>query len=166
MGKLLSELYVTYKFEKLIVIAHSMGGMISRSLINHIVKTDTGNKADVLFITISTPWGGHQAAQFGVDYAPAVIPSWVDMVPNSLFQQALFQTPWPDSIKYYLLFSFKGGRNPFTNGNDDGTVSLVSQLKPEAQQAAVKSFGFNEDHTSILKSPQVSKNINQILLSF
>ena len=166
VGKFLSELYVTYKFKKLIVIAHSMGGMISRSLINHIIETDTRNKANLLFITISTPWGGHQAAQFGVDFAPAVIPSWIDMVPNSPFQQALFQTPWPDSIKYYLLFSFKGGRNPFTNGNDDGTVSLVSQLRPEAQQAAVKSFGFNEDHTSILKSPHVSKKIRQILLSF
>ena len=166
VGKLLGEVFVTYKFEKLIVIAHSMGGMISRSLINHIVETDTRQNANILFITISTPWGGHQAAQFGVDYAPAVIPSWIDMVPNSPFQQALFQTPWPDTIKFYLLFGFKGGRNPFTNGNDDGTVSLVSQLRPEAQQAAIKSFGFNEDHTSILKSPQVSKKIRQILLTF
>ena len=143
-----------------------MGGMISRSLINHIAERDTHQKANLLFITISTPWGGHQAAQFGVDFAPAVIPSWVDMVPNSPFQQTLFQTPWPDRMKYYLFFSFKGGRNPFTNGNDDGTVSLISQLKPEAQEAAVKLFGFNEDHTSILKSIQVSKKINQILLSF
>ena len=143
-----------------------MGGLISRSLINDIVEKDARHNAKMMFITISTPWGGHQAAQFGIDFAPAVIPSWVDMVPNSPFQQTLFQTPWPDRMKYYLFFSFKGGRNPFTNGNDDGTVSLISQLKPEAQEAAVKSFGFNEDHTSILKSPQVSEKINEILLSY
>ena len=165
MDKLLTEVFVTHKFNKFVVIAHSMGGMIARSLINHIVERDARYKPQILFITISTPWGGHQAAQFGVDFAPAVIPSWVDMVPNSPFQQTLFQTPWPERMKYYLLFSFKGGRNPFTNGNDDGTVSLISQLKPDAQEAAVHSFGFNEDHRSILKSSEVSKKINQILLS-
>jgi triacylglycerol esterase/lipase EstA (alpha/beta hydrolase family) len=166
LDKALTEVFVTHKFKKLIVIAHSMGGLITRSLINHIVERDARYKPQILFITISTPWGGHQAAQIGIDFAPAVIPSWVDMVPNSPFQQTLYQTPWPDRMNYYLFFSFKGGRNPFTNGNDDGTVSLISQLKPEAQEAAVKSFGFNEDHTSILKSPQVSRKINQILLSF
>lgn len=166
LRKILSEVYVKHKFEKLLVIAHSMGGLISRSLINHIVERDTLHKANILFITISTPWGGHQAAQIGVDRAPAVIPSWVDMVPNSPFQQKLFQTPWPNRMKYYLFFGFKGGRNRFTNGNDDGTVSLISQLKPEAQEAAVKLYGFDEDHTSILKSPNVSEKINQILVSF
>ncbi|UCE63812.1 MAG: alpha/beta fold hydrolase, partial [Nitrospirota bacterium] len=166
LGKILDEISVKNKFEKLIVIAHSMGGLISRSLLNHIVERDVHHKDKILFITISTPWGGHQAAQIGVAHAPAVIPSWVDMVPNSPFQQTLFQTPWPNRMKYYLLFSFKGGRNPFTNGNDDGTVSLISQLKPEAQETAVKSFGFNEDHTSILKSSKVSGKINKILLAF
>jgi hypothetical protein len=71
--------------------------------------------------------GRTPGCQIGVDHAPAVIPSWFDMIPNSPFQQALFQMPLSNHIEYYLFFSFKGGRNPFTNGNDDGTVSLVSQ---------------------------------------
>ena len=166
IGNNLSEIYVRYKFEKLAVVAHSMGGLISRSLLNLVAESEYSEDFDLQLITISTPWGGHYAAKIGVDYAPAVIPSWEDMVPDSPFQQSLFQTPWPDSMKYYLLFSFKGGRNPFTNGNDDGTVSLISQLKPEAQKAAVKSFGFNEDHTSILKSSEVSETINLILSSY
>ena len=165
MKDLINEIYVTYKFKKIVVIAHSMGGLISRSLLNHNAKADDQYQFKILFITLSTPWGGHQAAQLGVDFAPAVIPSWVDMVPGSPFQQSLFQTAWPDRMEFYLLFSFKGGRNPFTNGNDDGAVSLISQLKMDAQEAAVNSFGFNEDHRSILKSSEVSKKINQILLS-
>ena len=85
----LSEVFVNQKFEKLIVIAHSMGGMIARSLLNVVAQTYEVEHGEIMFITLSTPWGGHQAAQIGVDYAPAVIPSWVDMVPGSPFQQRL-----------------------------------------------------------------------------
>ena len=65
-----------------------------------------------------------------------------------------------------FFFSFKGGHNPFTNGNDDGTVSLVSQLKPEAQDAAIKTIGFNEDHESILRTQQVTEKIGTLLIDF
>jgi len=151
---------------KIVVIAHSMGGLVSRSLVNMIVEKDVEQKFRVLFLTLSTPWGGHQAAQMGVEYGPAVIPSWIDMIPNSPFQQALFQTPLSSKIDYYLYFSFKGGHNPFTNGNDDGTVSLVSQLKAEAQDAAIKTIGFNEGHVSILRSPQVMAKVGALLQTF
>jgi len=110
--------------------------------------------------------GSHQAAQIGVEYAPAVIPSWLDMVPDSPFQRTLFQTPLPDNFEYYLFFSFQGGHNLFTNGNDDGTVSLVSQLRAEAQDAAIKTFGYNEDHMSILRSEDVAKKLNALLTTF
>ncbi len=162
----LSEILVKNKFKKLVVIAHSMGGLVSRSLINTIVEKDVELKFRVLFVTLSTPWGGHQAAQIGVDHAPAVIPSWIDMIPNSPFQQTLFQTRLSDHIEYYLFFSFKGGHNPFTNGNDDGTVSLLSQLKTEAQDAAIKTIGFNEDHTSILRAPHAIEKIEALLTTF
>ncbi len=162
----LSKILVNNKFKKLVIIAHSMGGLVSRSLVNTIVQKDVEQQVKLLFLTLSTPWGGHQAAQIGVDYAPAVIPSWLDMVPDSPFQRTLFQTPLPDNIEYYLFFSFKGGRNLFTNGNNDGTVSLVSQLRAEAQEAAIKTFGFNEDHMSILLSQDVAKKMGALLTTF
>ncbi len=162
----LSKVLVPNKFEKLVIIAHSMGGLISRSFVNTIVQKDVEQPLKVLFLTMSTPWGGHQAAQIGVDHAPAVIPSWIDMVPHSPFQQALFQTRLSDNIEFHLFFSFKGGRNPFTNGNDDGVVSLVSQLKAEAQDAAIKTVGFNEDHTSILHSLYAATKIEELLTTF
>ena len=88
------------------------------------------------------------------------------MIPNSPFQQKLFKTPLSDHVSYYLFFSFKGGHNPFTNGNDDGTVSLVSELKAEAQDAAIKVIGFNEGHDSLLRSPEVSQKMQMILTDF
>jgi hypothetical protein len=69
-------------------------------------------------------------------------------------------------IEYYLFFSIKGARNPFTNGNDDGTVSLVSQLKPEAQDSTIKTVGFNENHPSILHSPHTTAKIRTLLTIF
>jgi len=169
LSQSLSKIFVTYKFNRFVVIAHSMGGLVSRSFMNTIVQKDVEQRFKqfkLLFLTLSTPWGGHQASQIGVDYAPAVIPSWLDMVPDSPFQRTLFHTPLPDNIYYYLFFSFKGGLNPFTNGNDDGTVSLVSQLRAEAQEAAIKTFGFNEDHMSILLSQDVAKKIGALLTTF
>jgi len=164
--QLLSKVFVTHKFKKFVVIAHSMGGLISRALVNTIVEKDVEQKLRVLFLTISTPWGGHQAAPIGVEYAPALIPSWIDMIPNSPFQQALFQTPLSDHIDYYLLFSFKGGQHTFGHKNDDGTVSLESQLKAEAQDAAIKTIGFNEDHESILSSSHATAKIVTLLTTF
>ncbi len=99
-----------------------MGGLVSRGLVNIIVQKDVEHQLQVLFLTISTPWHGHQGAQIGVDWAPIVIPSWIDMIPDSPFQRTLFHTSLPDNIEYYLFYSFKGGYNPFTNGSDDGTV--------------------------------------------
>ena len=162
----LSEIFVNYKFNKLVLIAHSMGGLVSRSFVNTLARKDVERQFKLLFLTLSTPWGGHQAAQIGVEYAPAVIPSWLDMVPDSPFQRTLFQTPLPDNFEYYLFFSFKGGRNLFTNGNDDGTVSLVSQLRAEAQDAAIKTLGYNEDHMSILRSQDVAEKLNALLTTF
>lgn len=169
LAQSLTKVLVVNKFNKIVVIAYSMGGLVARSFINTLVQKDVEHRFKqftLLFLTLSTPWGGHQAAQIGVDYAPAVIPSWLDMVPDSPFQRTLFHTPLPDNIDYYLFFSFKGGRNPFTNGNDDGTVSLVSQLRPEAQEAAIKTFGVNEDHMSILLSQDVTKKIETLLITF
>jgi len=73
------------------------------------VGKDIEKKLRVLFLTLSTPWGGHQAAQIGVEHAPAVIPSWIDMIPNSPFQKSLFQTPLSDQIDYYLFLALKAG---------------------------------------------------------
>lgn len=45
----------------------------------------------------------------GVDYAPAVIPSWIDMIPHSPFQQTLFQAPLSSQIDYYLFLALRAG---------------------------------------------------------
>lgn len=148
-----------------VIIAHSMGGLVSRGLVNLVVKElqKDGEESKLsLFISISSPWRGHESAQVGVEYSPAVIPSWIDMVPGSEYQETLFATAWQAIIDNHLLFSYKGKGNQKT-GNNDGVVSLASQLYPKAQQVADRIYGFNENHTDILKSESVASTINAIL---
>jgi len=68
----MSEIYVTHKFHSMIFVAHSMGGLVSRAIVNFGIHQGVG-QAIKAFITISTPWGGHQAAQMGVERSLAVI---------------------------------------------------------------------------------------------
>ena len=161
----LSEILIHNKPENIVIIAHSTGGLVSRGLINLTIgKMEEEEKYfRGLFITIATPWRGHRGACVGVKHSPVVIPSWIDMVPGSPYQEALFERSLPEYINYYLLFGFKGSLDPFIKGNNDGTVSLASALYFKAQKEAVKVYGFNKDDVSILRDKTVSDTINQIL---
>lgn len=156
------KLKVKYGFDSLYVVAHSMGGLLSRGFINKYVATGDVETIGVL-ITLSTPWQGHAAAQVGVNRAPTVIPVWYDLVPGSPYIESLFESTAPDCFPYYLLFSYRGRGSIRSKDNSDGTVTLLSQLSLPAQDEAERVLGFNEDHTSILRSKTVFDRVNQIL---
>jgi len=154
-----------YKFDNIIIIAHSMGGLVSRSAINHLSKMKYPGSIK-LFVSISTPWGGHSAAAQGIKHAPAVVPAWYDMAPESPFIASLYETPLPKGTNFYLIFSHKsrsGMSNLFKSGNNDGVVTLRSQLSLPAQKAAVKTYGLFEDHVLILSSKTTSDTLNGFL---
>jgi pimeloyl-ACP methyl ester carboxylesterase len=156
----LYDLYRKYQFESLYVVAHSMGGLVSRSVI--IEKSDNFHDAIKLFVSISTPWGGEARAKTGVDNSPAVIPSWKDVVPDSEFIKRVFATKIDPSIRYYLFFGHKGGGSLFRQNNDN-TVTLESMLDLRAQADALKVSGLNEDHVSILSSPEMMTQFKAVL---
>ncbi len=159
---LLNELDARHDFKQLHIVAHSMGGLVGRSLIN--LYNDEKNDIQIdRLITISTPFAGHQAAAMGLKYAPAIIPVWNDVAPGSEFLNRLFLKPLPDNLSHYLLFSFEGNSRFTGKNNNDGVVSIASELRPEAQDEAVLIRGYAEGHLSILKNQSVSTLINQIL---
>lgn len=164
MAKTLDEIVMTlhgrYHFDTICVTAHSMGGLIARSFILKNLKRD--NRYIRLFISLSTPWHGHEAAALGVEYAPVAVPSWFDMVTDSPFQEEIFSTMLTPRLPYYLFFSYRGNRNPLAQ-NNDGTVTLASQLRVEAQNDAVKVLGFDESHVSILHSKNVFEVYTQLI---
>lgn len=163
----MSQMYLSYKFQNPIIVAHSMGGMIARAAVNLAIQKGREHEIPLLLVTISTPWGGHQGAQMALDYSiTGIIPSWVDLAPGSPFQKKLFETQLPPTVHHYLFFSYQGGRNIFSNGSNDGVVSLGSQLIIKAQNSAKKTLGFNEGHASILASEEMIAEFNEILKNF
>jgi pimeloyl-ACP methyl ester carboxylesterase len=154
---------VRYRVPQLVVVAHSMGGLVSRGFL--LRRSDDGTKIP-LFITLSTPWGGHDAARMGVEYAPTVVRSWYDMAPGSDYLHSLFYSApdarrtLPAAMQHHLLFSF---RKSGVGVSGDGVVSVASQLRSEAQDDAADVRGFDATHTGILEDPAAVALVNRFL---
>jgi len=157
-------LQVKYGFSRLILVAHSMGGLVTRAALNYAIENaEMGRAVRVpAFISISSPWNGHPGAAMGVKHSPVVVPSWEDMVPDSSFLTRLSQTALPPECEYSLFFSYRG--EGMVNGEaNDGTVTVSSELAMPIQRQAVRVMGFDESHTSILESREVAAQLNAIL---
>ena len=158
----LFNLQLKYKFDTLYITAHSMGGLVARSLIMDHYRFTPYIK---LFISLATPWGGDRMAEYGVKQSPAVIPSWIDMQPEGEFIQSLYRDKMPAAVSFYMFTGYQGSRNPFTS-NNDGTITLASILDWRPQTEAKMNYAFNEDHASILKSPAAMAQYNTIINSY
>lgn len=159
----LESLHEAYGFERLVVVAHSMGGLVARAYLNDRSRRPTGYRVE-LFVTFATPWAGHAGAEAGVERSPVVIPSWRDMKPSSHFIEDLFETPLPDSVEHHLFFAFEGHRRGGKiRGANDGVVAVASQLSPQAQESAARVYGVPESHTGILRSPAALRAFNALL---
>jgi len=152
----LQRLHRRLKFRRAYLVAHSMGGLVSQAFVNRYRE----NRADYLklFVTLSTPWGGHLAAQYGIEHTPdaLVVPIWRDMAPNSRFVRSLREAVLPQNLPYYLLYSHRGGRFPSPIAND-GVVSVASQLEANAKARARRVVGYDVDHVGILSDDEVAQ---------
>ncbi len=140
----------------IVIVAHSMGGLIVREALNRYDSSHDNNVK--LFITIATPFAGHPAAATGVKHGIMVLPAWRDLDPGSDFLQELFRLKIPSSIEYKLIYAFGNAKTIKMGENSDGVVPLSSQLRPEAQAEAKAQFGVDAGHTDILQ--------NKVLLDY
>jgi pimeloyl-ACP methyl ester carboxylesterase len=160
LSQSLSRLQLRHGFTRLAVVAHSMGGLVSRSFIlkhHERVRDDPVR----LFVSISSPWGGVASAEKGVKRSPIVVPSWNDVAPDSEFLASLFfedpaarttRRHLPDQVHYVLLF-----------GVEDHTISLPSAVRWEAVRDAEERWPLPYDHTGILRSAEASTLLREIL---
>lgn len=155
----LTQLHLLFDFDGIYLVAHSMGGLVSQAFLERYRES----RADYLklFVTLSTPWGGHEAAQRGVDDAPVVVPAWRDMAPGSALLARLRLATLPAGLHHYLLFSYGGG-SLFRREANDGAVTLASQLQPAAQARAHRITGFNADHVGILSDGSAAQLLNDL----
>jgi pimeloyl-ACP methyl ester carboxylesterase len=157
----MAKLQARYRFERYAVVAHSMGGLVSRGFLQKAAAHTAGGRVP-LFVSLSTPWGGHRAAEIGVKKSPVVVRVWEDMAPGSEYQRGLYSKPLPSGMKHHLLFTFSRKSASFGE-SDDQTVSVASQLLPQAQRDAFKLYGFDHTHMGVLRDPEVSQLLNELL---
>jgi pimeloyl-ACP methyl ester carboxylesterase len=160
LSRNVANLQLRHGFEEMAVVAHSMGGLVSRAF---ILRHHERMLADPvkLFISISTPWSGVPSASAGVGRSPFVIPSWRDVEPKSEFiAELFFEDPerrtirrhLPDQVAFYLIF-----------GVVDKTIPVSSEVRWEAVHDARERWPLVYDHTAILKSTEASQLLNEIL---
>jgi len=151
------KLQVQYGFGSFVVVAHSMGGLVSRGFLQRY-REGGGAAAVPLFVSISTPWNGHAGAEWGAKAPIGSARVFTDMSPGSAYLKSLYGRD--PGVPHHLLFSYQhSGRGEAS----DGVVTVASQLRPAAQQGAVRVEGFNETHTGVLEAKAVSERLNALL---
>jgi len=163
LAELFYQIYLSGKIYRsggmpMIVVAHSMGGLIVREAINKYEGKSSENQVHLL-VTMATPFGGHAAAATGEEHGLIVLPSWRDLNPNNPFIGNLYRKSLPDFLHHELIYAFQNPGTIKLGENSDGVVALNSQLHPRAQRQASGQFGFDNTHTDILDSEEVAAHI-------
>lgn len=148
-----------------IVVAHSMGGLVVREALNLYGGDEKENKVG-LFISIATPFNGHAASAIGEQRGLIVLPAWRDLNPGNEFIKRLFRKPLPEFTRHHLVYAFHNDGLVKLGENSDGVVTLSSQLRLEAQEAATGQFGINNSHTGVLLDPALLENFREQLKTF
>ncbi len=159
LGELFYEIFLSgkvasYRHMPVIIVAHSMGGLVVREALNKYGDKPGENKV-VLYISIATPFGGHPAAATGEKHAPIVLPAWRDLNPENRFIKRLYRKPLPEFLNHQLIYAYQNPDTLKLSENSDGVVPLSSQLHPLAQKQSQGQFGFNNSHTSILEDEEM-----------
>jgi pimeloyl-ACP methyl ester carboxylesterase len=156
----LDEMIRRYQLTSVDVIAHSMGGLVSKGMIYQ--ADETLREKMSVFVTMSSPFGGHSAAAAGIKWAPVVAPVWWAMAPGSSYLAYIDSLDLTDGPDHHLVYTYShelGGERE----EDDGVVSVESQLAESAQSNAVAMYGVADNHTGVAANPCVTGLIGNIL---
>jgi pimeloyl-ACP methyl ester carboxylesterase len=175
--EILAELRLRYPFRELALVAHSMGGLVSRAFLLERAVSPSRFRIP-LFVSIATPWSGHPAAASAdrIDKLPGAMSlpdSMLAMQPQGDFVRQLFsgESPGgdgvvprrlPDGVDHHLLFAYRRNERSF-GASSDGRIDLTSQLRPEAQAQAASRFGVDAGHVDILSRPETSERLGALL---
>jgi triacylglycerol esterase/lipase EstA (alpha/beta hydrolase family) len=151
-----------FKLQRLVVVAHSMGGLVARSALQRLSAPRTPAYLK-MYVSLSTPYGGHDAAGAAEKHASEVVPSWHDLAPGSPYLRALTATPLPADLPFFLLFSYGNPARLQYGPSSDGVVTLRSELDLAVHLQATRSYGFDVSHTGILDSAAVRDLFNQLI---
>ncbi|MBP7765789.1 MAG: alpha/beta hydrolase [Deltaproteobacteria bacterium] len=146
----LRELHGRYGFTKLAVVAHSVGGLTTRSFLTRYAS-DKEHAAIRLFVSLATPWSGFSVADASQVLTHKSIPAWLDLGTQSGFISRTLADELPKGIHHYIFY----GKNDSLCGD--------KALDDRAVAGAIKLYSFPCDHSSILADRRVFAQFNKIL---
>ncbi len=154
LAKLFYNIYLSGKVvekgpSEMIIVAHSMGGLVVREAFNFYQGNDQEIKVK-LFISMASPFGGLSSAQAGVENAPLVLPAWRDLSPKESFIKHLFRNRLPDSVEHHLFYAYS---NAGDSQDSDGVVPVHSQLAVTTSDRLSGQYGFKSGHAELLRDP-------------
>ncbi|MDJ0849968.1 MAG: hypothetical protein QNK04_16485 [Myxococcota bacterium] len=163
--QLIMDLRLEHGFDRMVVVAHSMGGLLSRDfLLRH--QERMGCATVPIFISISTPWGGHAAADAGVERSPVVVYTWNQMATQGEYLRGLFyEDPatrkiprrLPAHTAHHLIYGHLEG------SASDGVVTVESELFAPARAAATTITEVEASHVGILHDALTIERVAAIL---
>jgi pimeloyl-ACP methyl ester carboxylesterase len=162
LGTRMQEFLGRHPTDGFAVVGHSMGGLVVKGLFDQfdVARRFAAWKA---FVGMSVPWSGVAAAS-QAGRLPAHPASWDDLAPTSTFVQRVNTTPFPPGLAFYMFFGARGGPSIFSVlGNHDGRLTVDSMMDTPLTEAARDTFGFYEDHVSILTAPRVLARLELVL---
>lgn len=142
-----------YAFERVYIVAHSMGGLVARGFVNEYTAAGYGDYLR-LMVTIATPFAGHAGARlFPGEDPPTDAPLGSG---EPLSESAAVAQPSASGVLHLSWRDMKPGPP------GDGVVTLSSQLREEAQREAQSQRGFALDHDAVLESPALSEHLARL----
>jgi len=102
------------------------------------------------FVSISTPWGGHKAAESGIRRLKKPVPSWLDVAPDSNFLTTIYATPLPSGTEFYLVYGSTEGGPFWIKGQNDGVVTVESETDSRIRREASSVTHLGYGHVEIL----------------
>jgi uncharacterized alpha/beta hydrolase family protein len=159
LQRALNELHTRYKFPRVAIVAHSMGGLMTRSFMMKYEQSKSPYKI-AFGVTINSPLLGMDSAASGVKNSPIIVPAWRDLASNSEYIQRVTAWQWPKDVPYHLVFSYLPGED------SDGVIPLKSQLSLPLQDQAVRIYGFQNEHTKVLADPEFVRRLTALMSSY
>ena len=150
LDEALSQLQAKYRFHKIAVVAHSVGGLTARSFLVRHAKDGRFDCVKVL-ITLATPWSGFPMADASQVITHKSIPVWRDLGTQSVFIRQTLAADLPRTVRHYLFY-----------GKND-VLAADAALDRRATEGAVKVLEFDCCHDSILSSRMVFATFADIL---
>ena len=156
----LNELTRRFQIPQLDIVAHSTGGLVSKGAIS--LSNASARERMRLFVSIASPYGGHAGAAAGIKWSPVKSPAWFAMAPGSNYLQEISTLDLSNGPTHHLIYSYSHERDGKREDND-GVVTVESQLVESAQHNATAMYGIADNHVGAVSNPCTLKLLTAIL---